>query len=316
MFCILAFFILAILGIFSATHRELAKEAFKCVTKRVTFRPCDTGFKDKMQSHIVGTLITKSLPLAKFVNKNFELLSWIFFLTTIASIFWAGNGIYNFYIYGNCNGLVASGFCAFDPTGENNKSSSISSYCVAENIKQNNVSIENVDLSVFPTHNEQAENKIVFIGCYNCDYTRKAYPVVKKLLLENPNISYTFAHYPVKAETLYLLPIGYCAYKSDKEKYWQLNDILFGNSKEKNANPEEVDKILSELGYNLSDIKACTQSQETKKAIMKQRIELEKTGIYGTPLVFVNEVGLVGPKPYRVYNFMLNGIWEIKINKK
>lgn len=313
MFCFVALFILAILGIFSATHRKLAKEAFKCVTRRVTLRPCDTGFKEKMQSHIVGTLLSKSLFLAKFVNKNFELLSWIFFLLTVASIIWTFQGVYNFYIYGNCNGLVSSGFCALDPTGENTKSSSIGGYCVSENIKENSVSLGNVNLSIFPNKNAEEKDSVVFIGCYNCDYTRKAYPIVKELLSKNPKVSYTFAHYPIKEETMYLLPIGYCAYKNNSEKYWQLNDILFESSKEQNANIEYVNKVLFGLGYDLAELSQCIDSQETKKTILNQRIELEKTGIYGTPLIFINGTGLVGPKPYRVYNFMLNGIWGFKI---
>ena len=49
-------------------------------------------------------------------------------------------------------------------------------------------------------------------------------------------------------------------------------------------------------------INSCNQSQETKAAVARQRIELEKTNIYGTPLIFINNKGLVGPKPYRAYD--------------
>ena len=48
MFCIVAFVVLGIMGIFSATNRGLAKEAFDCVLRRVTLRPCTTGFDQKM----------------------------------------------------------------------------------------------------------------------------------------------------------------------------------------------------------------------------------------------------------------------------
>ena len=56
MACLIALIIFGIMGIFSASHRALAKEAFICVFKRVTFRPCDTGFKEKIKGKISRNL--------------------------------------------------------------------------------------------------------------------------------------------------------------------------------------------------------------------------------------------------------------------
>jgi len=313
MFCIVAFIVLSIIGIFSASHRALAKEAFGCIFRRITLRPCNTGFKEKMQAQITGRLLSKSVVVARFVNKNFEILSWVLFISTIASLFWTGKGLYNFYMYGSCNGLNKSGFCALDPTGENNRVSQAGGSCTLGVGDESKVTLKNVNLSTFPTKNIGAKDDLVFIGCFNCDYTRKAYPLIKELLSKN-KVNYTFAHYPVKGETSYILPIGYCAYQQDKDKYWRFVDRLFESSKEDNNKPEYVSKVLTELGYSQEKITTCSQSLETKAAVARQRIELEKTNIYGTPLVFINEKGLVGPKPYRVYDRVLNGlsIWKGK----
>ncbi len=78
MFCIVAFVILGILGIFSATRRELAKEALHCVFRRVILRPCDTGFDEKLKARILGSVIMRSETAARILNRNFELLSWVF----------------------------------------------------------------------------------------------------------------------------------------------------------------------------------------------------------------------------------------------
>lgn len=305
MFCIVAFLVLSIIGIFSASHRALAKEAFDCVLRRVTFRPCNTGFQEKVKAQLTGTLLVRSTFIARIVNKQFELLSWILFIVTLASIFWTGKGLYNFYMYGSCNGLNKSGFCALDPAGENNKISQAGGSCALGEGDESKVTLRDVNLSTFPTDNNGVKNTVVFIGCFNCDYTRKAYPVIKEFLSKN-QVNYIFAHYPVKGETSYLLPIGYCAYKQDKDKYWLFIDRLFMSNKKDNANPEYVTNVLSELGYNKESIANCSQSQETKTGVARQRIELEKTNIYGTPLVFINGKGLVGPKPYRVYDRILN----------
>ncbi len=306
MFCIIAFVVLSIIAIFNVSYRELAKEAYDCVFRRITRRPCNTGFKEKMKAKIVGKVLSKSVFVAKLLNKHFELLSWFLFVTTIASIFWTGKGLFNFYMYGSCNGLNKSGFCALDPKGENNKISSAGGKCGVGEGDESKVTLKNVNLDLFPTKNSDYDNTLVFIGCYSCDYTRKAYPLIKQLISEN-KVKYIFAHYPVKEETLYLLPIGYCAYKQNPDKYWQLNDQLFESSKEDIAKRDFVDTLLLKNGYSLKEINSCISSSETQSAIVENRIELEKTNIYGTPLIFINNKGLVGPKPYRVYKRILNG---------
>src|SRR3989338_8067524 len=230
MFCIIAFIVLSIIAIFNVSYRALAKEAYECVFRRITFRPCNTGFKEKMQAKLVGKLLTKSVVAARFLNKHFELLAWLLFLTTVASIFWTGKVLFNFYMYGSCNGLNKSGFCALDPKGENNKVSQTGGSCGTGEGDESKVTLTNVSLDLFPSIKTDSKDEVVLIGCYSCDYTRKAYPLVKQLISEN-KVNYTFAHYPVKEETLYLLPIGYCAYKQDQAKYWELNDRLFAGEK-------------------------------------------------------------------------------------
>lgn len=306
MFCLLALIVLSILGIFSATHRQLAKEAFDCVFRRITFRPCTTGFREKMKARLVGKLLSRSAIAARVVNRHFELLSWILFITTIASLFWTGKGFYNFYMYGSCNGLNKTGFCALDPKGENNKVSQTGGSCADSAGDESKVTLAGVNLSLFPKVDKGIKDSVVLIGCYSYDYTRKAYPLIQKLISEN-QVNYTFAHYPIKEEMLYLLPIDYCAYNQNPDKFWQLNDRLFTSSKEDIAKKEFVENILGELGYDVGAINSCSQSPQTQAVVVAQRIELEKTNIYGTPLVFINGKGLVGPKPYRVYERILKG---------
>ncbi len=50
MICIFAFFVFAFLAIFSVTYRPLAKEAFECVFRRITLRPCETA--QACESHL------------------------------------------------------------------------------------------------------------------------------------------------------------------------------------------------------------------------------------------------------------------------
>jgi len=305
MACIIALIVFSVMGLFSATHRQLAKEAFDCVFRRVTFRPCNTGFKEKIRGRIVGKLLRRSVKLAKFSNKYFEVFAWIFFLLTVVSTGYTVKGGYNFYRYGSCNGLNQGGFCAFDPTGKNNTTSSVTDgSCPNKQPTAEDLTLSSVDLGLFQSKKVDSENNLVFIGCYSCDYTRKAYPVVKKLL-EKKNVNYTFIHFSVKDENENLPLYVYSASKIDQNKYWRLNDLLFEADKGDMQSQEKIEQIITKAGYDLQAIKDEANKEATKQAVQKQIEEVRKTHIYGTPTVFINGKPIVGPKPYRVYKLML-----------
>jgi len=114
MICILALVVFGILGLFSATHRVMAKEAFDCVFKRLTFRSCTTGFDQRMKGKIVGKLINKSPKAAGFVNKHFELMSWIMVIVFFVSMIYSGYAIYNLGVHGTCD-PEEPGMCVFTP---------------------------------------------------------------------------------------------------------------------------------------------------------------------------------------------------------
>lgn len=304
MFCIAAFVVFLILGIFSATHRKLAWEALDCVFRRVTFRPCVSGFKEKVQAKILGKVMSRSITLAKLLNKHFELLSWIFMVLMIASTVWVIRGGYNYYMYGNCNGLNASGFCLFDPQGNNSKVSPVNVGCSTTAPSEANLTLKNVDLSLFYTKNPTAKNKIFFIGCYSCEYTRKTYPVIKDLLSNN-DVAFTFAHFPAKPDTAYLSAYDYCAYKLNPQKFWTLNDKFFNTDVKILDNHDQTLKMAENAGFDSTAFQACLNNPVTQKAVSKQDAEIRKTGIYGTPTIFINGQPAVGPKPARVYERLL-----------
>ena len=304
MFCLIALIIFSILGTFSATHRALARQAFDCVFRRITFRPCNADFKEKAKGKLVGKLLERSVLAARIFNKHFELISWLLFILTVGSLLWAMWGGYNFYLYGSCNGLNQSGFCAFDPSGENNKISQFNASCSLEEASEKDLTLNGVDLSSFPKKDPGSGNELIFIGCYSCDYTRKVYPVIKELLSEK-SVNYIFMHYPIKDKTEFLSELGYCAYKQDKDKFWELNDSLFAADKEKLNDRNYTDSLVLNFGFDAKEMEKCLNSKETKSAVGKQILEIQKTNIYGTPTIFINGQVLVGPKPYRVYERVL-----------
>jgi hypothetical protein len=113
--CIIALAVFGVMGIFSAKYRRMAKEAFRCVFRMVQLKPCDTGFDQKIKSGVTSKLM-RFPSAAKFVYNNFNLISWIFvatFFVSIAGIFY---GLYNYIIFGNCNGPTG-GICVYNSAG-------------------------------------------------------------------------------------------------------------------------------------------------------------------------------------------------------
>lgn len=112
MICLIALFVFGVLSIFSVRYRNIAKEAFDCVFRRVTFRPCTSGLDKRLKSKITGKLMKRSPRAAGQVYKHFELISWFFTVLMIVSLLLSARGVYYLARYGNCNG-PEGGICIF-----------------------------------------------------------------------------------------------------------------------------------------------------------------------------------------------------------
>lgn len=103
MFCIAAFVIFAILGIFSARYRRLAKKAWGCVAKKLTFRKCDIRFDEELKSKLLGKLIIRRPRLAKFLEKWISVLAFIFVVLSVWSLLVVFRSGLNLFVYDTCN---------------------------------------------------------------------------------------------------------------------------------------------------------------------------------------------------------------------
>lgn len=108
MFCIASFIILAIIGIFSASQRQLAKKAWQCTIKKVTFRPCDTSFKEETKSKILSHVANKTPKLVKTADISIEIASFIFVFLTIWSLLSVAYSGLNIFVWGTCTPSQAS----------------------------------------------------------------------------------------------------------------------------------------------------------------------------------------------------------------
>jgi len=314
MFCIASFVVLSILGIFSASNRALAREALDCVLRRVTFRPCNTGFDQKMKAKLLGVVITRSEGAARFLNKYFEPIAWVFIILMLAASIMFARGLYFWYSFGNCNGpKQQDAFCIFDPTGATTQVTGAPNCSVAAlTYGAAALTLEDIQLESFPASNPASEKPIVFIGSYHCEYTRQVYASVRQTA-ERFGANLIFLDYPINEPNDYYARLGYCVNQNDPAKFWQMNDRLFSGTMEEMDQPGYVDQMLKDLGLNPAVINGCTSDLQTINAVKEQLRQVVDTNFYGTPTVFINGKGLVGPKPPRVYNIQLEGFfWFLK----
>jgi len=292
MICLIALVVFGILGIFSATHRQYAKEAFDCVFRRMTLRKCQTGFDQRMKAKITGKLMNKNQRIAGFVFKHFELISWLFTLSLFLSIGYSAYSVYNLAVFGNCEGQVYS-FCAFNPE----------TYGFLF-FPPNPESIKPMSFDgAKTTGNPDSKLKILEVGCFSCPFTRQAYPLVKQLMQEyDGKIYFGFKHMPLPSHA-YSMDYAEAAECASKQgKFWEFFDAAFTrpiNCSEQTTQPDfrqEIQLIVKDLNIDLPVFNQCLESHESKQFIESQQKEAVNAGVYGTPTFFINGRVLVAPK--------------------
>jgi hypothetical protein len=309
MICFIAMIVFGILGIFSATHRKVALEAFDCVFRKITLRKCQTGLDVRLKSSITGKSLRKNPKLGKFIYKHFQLLSALFTILLFGSLIWTGISGYNYYVYGNCNGPSVEdqqGLCLFDPTGEHSEIST----CGNEDIVLGEEpTLEKVDLSVFPKYQpKEVKDQLVYVGCYSCQNTKKVNPTINELVVKNKDsLEFTFVHLLLNKEQEYVSLIETCLFQEDKIAFWKFHNQLMRMSAKDLSNKDLVLSYLGQIeGIDKDKIIECSESSETEELFQAQLKEINKMNLEGTPTIFINDQAFIGPKPIRVYERQLS----------
>lgn len=301
MICLVALVVFAVLGIFSARHRPLAKEAFRCVFRKATLRKCDTGLDSRIKTSVSGVFFKAHPKAGSFVFKHFTVISWIFTILFFASLASTAIGGYNYWMYGNCNGPGEDGFCIFDPTSSHQGFSDVSEEgCTAPDLLNSYLTMEGKNTSTFLDFSQGEQNTMVFFGCYACEYTRKAYPTLMRVA-DREDVGLVFAHFPVKNQSTGFSEVVNCLYKENPSLVRSFNDAVFSQP----IDALDARAALDSIGAPTQDVLACAQSSDAQAYADRQFSQVEATGIYGTPTVFINGEPVVGPKPYRIYRRLL-----------
>ncbi|MBU1197056.1 thioredoxin domain-containing protein [Candidatus Micrarchaeota archaeon] len=285
--CFVALFVFAVLGIFSAKYRALAGEAFDCVIRTATFRPCESKLDERLKATILVHVITFSPSMAGSLNKHFRFISFFFTALFFASMFYTAYASYNYAVYGHCDGPQGTGFCPFDLVfGDNTPDEVIP-----------------IIPGVGPVRGS-GEIVLVEVGCFTCPYTKQTQPALKEFLSRHPEISLEFRVLPLPAHenSLDAAKASFCAL--EQNNYWAYHDALFELN---DRSPESLIAVARKMGMDESAFRSCMGNEQTAQRVQLDKDAATTAGVYGTPTFFLNGIVMVGPQTLQQFEDALAG---------
>ncbi len=293
MICLTALLIFGILGIFSATYRQLAKEAFDCVFRRVTFRKCESGFDKKLKAKITGKMMAQSPDTAGFIFRHFEVLSLVFTILFIVSFGYSVYAVYNYAAYDNCYGPNSDKICELS---EISPGTTVIATTLAENLTYpdftNSPKLGNVNAKIV----------VIEFGSHSSSSTKSAQEMIKKLLKEyKGRILYVWKDFPDpdKLDLAVNAEAARCA--GEQGKYWEYHELLFEKQGEIGMKDTMLlEALATELNLNQQQFNACVESRKYRGIIKKDFEDSLKADISETSTFLVNKKVLVSPASYKI----------------
>ena len=228
MFCIAAFIVLLVMGAVSAKYRRFARIAWGCAVRRVTFRPCDTTFKQDLKDHLLAPIAVRTPRLVKPASVGLEVVALLVILTTVWSGYTVVKSGLNLYVYGTCNKenaescTLGAEACAipdqtptfwgsiaeFDVIGAfGNEFASL-----GETISQIPTRMQNWDATEYLPANEtylttfdEAKPTALEVIDTGCQFCRQLFANIEEAGFEN-EYNLTYVPYPIEGEDGYKFP--------------------------------------------------------------------------------------------------------------
>ncbi len=280
------------MGIFSASHRQLAVEAFDCVFRRVTFRKCTTGFDTKMKTRISTGLLKKNKAVGAFVFKYFEALSWGITVLTVASLVLSLVGVYNFWAFGNCNGPDSSQFCIYNLLPGQDPSKLSPSQITGK---------PDFNSGVLRGSTE-AQLTIVEFGCFSCPYTKQSEPAVNRILSEyDGRVNLLWKFFPLPSHRYSTEAAWSASCAADQGKFSEYAQQLYENQLLfQDSGLMVFNQLAQKAGLDENRFYQCVWSGAKASQVEKTAAEGKGLNLYGTPTFFIGDTVLVGPQSYDV----------------
>jgi len=300
MICIFAAIVFGILGIFNLSYRRLAREAWKCVLRRMTFRPCNAEFSLKLRINVVGAIFRRSQKAAAVINKYFELLSWIVIILFLVTTIYTSIGVYNYVRYQTCSPfnpkdcLIGAETCINYDAGSFWQG--LKRIFGIEGIADE-AAFQEVGLRIGP---DSAPTKIIEFVDFQCPVCAVSHRVIDQVLTAYPDrVQLIFVNFPLPQHRLAQMAAETAVAAAEQGKLKEYTAQLF-DSQPNWTNLSSADAVnvfmgyAQNLGLNVAEFKQTAASAQTKDTIEKGVHLAIKIGVNATPTHIINGKRHVG----------------------
>jgi protein-disulfide isomerase len=158
--------------------------------------------------------------------------------------------------------------------------------------------------------NPSAPITIVLFGDFKCPNTKKAWPILQRLLSQYTHkIKLVFRQFPAESIPGHegankLAQLAVCTYNQNQEAYWGVHNYLFANQEVLPTYLAETDikKIADDLNLDLPKLQECLRSSDALVKINRDYADGIKFGVAGTPTFFINGQKVEGVIPWEVWD--------------
>ncbi len=324
MLCIAAFIVFGFLSIFSVSYRKLAKKAWYCVWRKMTFRPCDINFSQEIKGKLLGKLIFTHPKLAKFLGHFANVISFIFVILSIWSVIYVGWAGLNLYVYDTCEPQssescsLAGEFCGVGSLGDEEFSLWNTIQRIPDRWKEWKGEEYVSTTATYYKAYDPAKKTAVELIDPSCKFCKKLWGNIKEANFADV-YNLTYVVYPIGAgKDKYRFPNSYmmASYLEAVKKVplsgtgtvtadWQLLEKFFGDGDSSGTIQEQFNKItdgeqartrihefLKQIGYSdeqIKQIQTLSTTDEVKNSLAAQRsIVEEKVRTIKIPTIIFN----------------------------
>lgn len=129
---------------------------------------------------------------------------------------------------------------------------------------------------------------LVEYGDYECSYCRAAYPVIKKIQKKmSKQLRFVFRNFPLTNIHPYAEISAEAAEAAGAQgKFWQMHDGLYEN--QETLSKEMIFALAQKIGLDMKMFTKDMESRTFKDKIRKDFMGGVKSGVNGTPTLFIN----------------------------
>jgi protein-disulfide isomerase len=136
---------------------------------------------------------------------------------------------------------------------------------------------------------------LVEYGDYECPYCGHAYPIIKQVQEHfDSNIRFVFRNFPLTEIHPLAKPAAQVAeYAASEGVFWQMHDLIYEN--QANLSIELLLELAASLDLSKVKLQEALEKNAFEQKIQKDFIGGVKSGVNGTPTLFINNLRYPGP---------------------